>query len=104
MEMEMINMAWTGKGKYEYEHEQLELFDGLRHLWGTYVPALIFHNPWHHRISIEMQLGCPVYDNIEERESIKLWEEKDKKLLKSTKDALKKQAFDQEDERGLNYV
>ena len=46
MEMEMINMAWTGKGKYEYEHEQLEVFDGLRHLWGTYVPGgilWIFH-------------------------------------------------------------
>lgn len=80
-----------------YEHE-LKVFYRLKALWGTYVPRLLFHNPWSSCPSIGMEVGQPMAYDIEK------WTEEDRQQLNNTIDKIKKEGFKQNDLRGANFV
>ena len=80
-----------------YEHE-LKVFYRLKALWGTYVPRLLFHNPWSSCPSIGMEVGEPMDDDIEK------WAEEDRERLNDTIAKIKEEGFEQNDMRGTNFV
>jgi hypothetical protein len=88
-------------GIFERERER---FLDLKTLWGTHVPALLFHNPWWTCPSLGMQLGQPVYHNVEKWDDIGQWDEADIILMKKTLSEVRKLGWIQEDLRGLNFV
>ena len=87
-----------------FNHERWVLFH-LKHLWGTRVPALFFHNPWVCCPSLGMHLGKPVVEGDKAKlDSIDEWEEEDKLALKETLDVLDAEGWEPRDHRGMNFV
>jgi hypothetical protein len=80
-----------------YQHE-LDVLHSLHSLWGTHVPALLFHKPWATGPMIGLQLGEQLPDDMSK------WLKQD---CKSAMDAMKKindLGWEQEDMRGANFV
>lgn len=59
-----------------FEREQ-NIYYCLKPLWGTHVPALVFHNPWWSCPSLDTAAGQPVYEDIEQWDDIKQWNDED---------------------------
>jgi hypothetical protein len=80
-----------------YQHE-LDVLHSLRTLWGTHIPALLFHNPWATSPMIGLQLGGQLQDDMS------TWSEEDCKGAQDTIEKVKELGWEQEDVRGANFV
>ncbi len=79
------------------EHE-VKVFYRLKALWGTFVPRLLFHNPWNSCPLIGMEVVEPMDYDIEN------WAEEDRERLKDTIAKIKEEGFEQNDMKGTNFV
>jgi hypothetical protein len=83
---------------HDIYHHELEVLHSLRSLWGTHVPALLFHIPWATSPMIGLQLGEQLQDDMSE------WTEEDRKCAEDTMEKVKELGWEQEDVRGANFV
>jgi hypothetical protein len=80
-----------------YKHE-LDVVFSLKPLWGTHVPALLFHKPWQTSPIIGLQLGGQLDDDMSK------WSEDDRKSAEATMDEVRKLGWEQEDVRGATFI
>ena len=80
-----------------YSHE-LEVLLSLKSLWGTHVPALLFHKQWQTSPMIALQLGESLADDFDD------WSEDDYLKAQETISAVQSLGWYQTDCRGSNFV
>jgi hypothetical protein len=80
-----------------YEHE-LDVLRSLKKLWGTHVPAMMFHKPWATSPMIGLELGEQLADDMTE------WSEEDLHKADTTIAKIRELGWCQKDTRGANFV
>ena len=91
-----VEAGWCFYDRYEHE---LTVFRDLHKLWGTYVPALLFHKPWRTSPLIGMQVGKPI-----DEDDISKWPEEDQAKAEETIAKVEEFGWKQEDLRGNNCI
>jgi hypothetical protein len=84
---------------FDVYEKELDILLNLEKLWGTHVPALLFHKPWVTLPLIGLQLGEPI-----EEDNISLWSKEDQEMVQETIAKVKEHGWEQTDLRGRNFV
>jgi hypothetical protein len=94
-------LATDDEDRYFFDvyEKELDIFLNLKELWGTHVPALLFHKPWVTLPLIGLQLGEPMKED-----NISLWSKEDQEMVDETIAKVKEHGWEQTDLRGRNFV
>jgi hypothetical protein len=84
---------------FDVYKKELDILISLRELWGTHVPALLFHKPWTAGPLIGLQLGEPIKED-----DLSRWSSEDKDMVAQTIDTIREHGWKQTDLRGRNFV
>ena len=80
-----------------FEHER-DVLLALQPLWGKYVPAILFHNPWPSCPTLGLELGTPMPADWSE------WSKEEKQQANDAVAAVEERGWIHRDVKGNNFI